>query len=102
VPVGRALHGLECGAVWKASIKGDPRCYPGLWRGSKKWTRLYRKRTAVARVNGRLKDYLLLDNLTIRGIAKAKVHVSLSLLAMLARAWAVVSAVTGTRCPGRP
>jgi len=43
-------------------------------------------------VNGRLKDYLLLDNLTIRGIAKAKVHVSLSLLVMLAGAWAMVSA----------
>jgi len=82
----------EYGAVRKVPIKGDPRRYPGLWRGSDKWTRLYRKRTAVERVNGRLKDYLLLDNLTVRGIAKAKVHVSLSLLVMLAGAWAMVSA----------
>jgi len=82
----------EYGAVRKVSIWGDPRRYPGLWRDSKKWKRLYRKRTAVERVNGRLKDYLLLDGLTVRGIAKVKVHATLSLLIMLAGAWAMVSA----------
>jgi transposase len=57
------------GAVRKVRIDEDPRRYPGLWRESKKWSRLYRKRTAVERVNGRLKDYLLLDALTVRGLA---------------------------------
>ncbi|OQB23785.1 MAG: Transposase DDE domain protein [Chloroflexi bacterium ADurb.Bin180] len=80
------------GAVRKVSIKSDPRRYPGLWRGSKKWTRLYRKRTAAERVNGRLKDFLLLDDLTVRGKAKVTVHVNLALLVMLSGAWAMVDA----------
>lgn len=72
------------GNVLKVSIWEDPRRFPGLARESKKWSRLYRKRTAVERVNARLKDHLLLDNLTVRGIGKVRAHVGLSLLVMLA------------------
>jgi len=72
------------GNVLKVSLWEDPRRFPGLARESKKWTRLYRKRTAVERVNARLKDYLLLDNLTVRGMRKVRVHVGLGLLVLLA------------------
>lgn len=80
----------EYGAVRKVSIKGDPRRYPGLWRDSKKWRRLYKQRTAVERVNARLKDFLLLDELTVRGLQKVQMHVGLGLVVMLAGAWAMV------------
>ncbi len=78
------------GTVVKISIHEDPRRFPGLARESKKWERLYRKRTAAERVNARLKDYLLLDELTIRGMAKVRVHVGMGLLVLLAGAWAQV------------
>lgn len=78
------------GAVRKVDIRKEPRRHPGLWRESKKWTRLYRKRTAVERLNGRLKDFLQLDGLTVRGIAKVRAHVTLSLICLLAGAQAMV------------
>lgn len=78
------------GAVRKIAICEDPRRYPGLWRESKKWSRLYKDRTAVERVNGRLKDFLLLDQLTVRGIEKVRLHATLGLVIMLAGAWAMV------------
>jgi len=80
------------GTVRKISIWEDPRRFPGLARESKKWTRLYRKRTAAERVNARLKDWLLLDELTLRGMAKVTMHASVSLLVMLAGAQAMVTA----------
>ena len=82
----------EYGRVLKVSIWEDARRFPGLARESGKWRRLYRKRTAVERVNGRLKDFLLLDDLTVRGIAKVQMHASVGLLLMLAGAWAMVEA----------
>jgi hypothetical protein len=79
----------EYGTVLKVNIWEDPRRFPGLWRESKKWKRLYKRRTAAERVNGRLKDFLLLDDLTIRGLPKVRIHVGLALLVMLAGAWAM-------------
>lgn len=90
-PLGGRCTASAYGAVRKVRIAEDCRRYPGLWRESKKWTRLYKKRTAVERVNGRLKDFLLLDELTIRGLAKVRMHVSLGLLVMLAGSWAMAS-----------
>jgi IS5 family transposase len=79
----------EYGRVLKVSLWEDPRRWPGLWRESRKFERLYKKRTAVERVNSRLKEHLLLDGLTIRGIYKVRVHVGLGLVVMLAGAWAM-------------
>jgi IS5 family transposase len=80
------------GTVRKISIWEDPRRFPGLARESKKWRREYRHRTAAERVNARLKDFLLLDELTVRGMNKVTAHVSLGLLVMLAGAAAMVGA----------
>jgi len=80
------------GAVRKVRIKEDPRRFPGLWRESKKWKRLYKKRTAAERVNARLKDFLLLDELTIRSLPKVQAHMGMALLVMLGGAWAMVAA----------
>ena len=72
------------GNVLKVRLWEDPRRFPGLARESRKWKRLYRKRTAVERVNSRLKEHLLLNNLTVRGIRKVRAHTGLSLLVLLA------------------
>ena len=81
--------GSKYGRVLKISLWENPRRWPGLARESKKWLRLYKHRTAVERVNARLKDYLQLDQLTVRGLAKVKVHTGMGLLVMLAGALAV-------------
>lgn len=78
------------GRVDKISIWEDPRRFPGLARESGKWQRLYDKRGAVERVNGRLKDFLLLDELTVRGMQKVRMQVGIALLVMVAGAWAMV------------
>jgi hypothetical protein len=74
------------GHVLKVKIADEPRRFPGLSRDSKKWKRLYKKRTACERVNGRLKNYLLLDEQRVRGQGKVTVQVAMSLLVMLASA----------------
>ena len=72
------------GYVLKLPIAQDPRRHPPVPRESPKWHRLYRLRSAVERVNSRVKDLLGLGHLTVRGIAKVTVKVLLSLLVMLA------------------
>ena len=74
------------GYVLKLPIAEDVRRHPPVPRESKKWKRLYKMRTAVERVNSRVKDLLGLNNLTVRGIAKVIVRSALSLLVMLAAA----------------
>ena len=56
---------------------------------TKKWERLYKMPTAVERVNSRLKENLILDELRVRGMKKVKVRVGLNLLVMLAIAVAM-------------
>lgn len=72
------------GYVLKLPIAADPRRHPPVPRESKKWSRLYRLRTAVERVNSRVKGLLGLGHITLRGIAKVRVRSLLSLLVMLA------------------
>jgi transposase len=74
------------GYVLKLSIAEDVRRHPPVPRESKKFQRLYKMRTAVERVNSRVKDLLGLNKITLRGIAKVTVRSALSLLIMLASA----------------
>jgi transposase len=74
------------GYVLKLPIAEDVRRHPPVPRESKKFQRLYKMRTAVERVNSRLKDLLGLNKVTFRGIAKVTVRSALSLLVMLAAA----------------
>jgi IS5 family transposase len=67
-------------------MKADPRRHVPVPHESKKWARLYRMRTAVERVNSRVKDLLGLRKITLRGIAKVTLRSLLSLLVMLAAA----------------
>jgi len=74
------------GYVLKLPIGEDVRRHPPIPRESKKFQRLYKMRTAVERVNSRLKDLLGLSQITVRGIMKVTVRSALSLLVMLAAA----------------
>jgi transposase len=74
------------GYVLKLPIAEDVRRHPPVPRESKKFQRLYKMRTAVERVNSRLKDLLGLNQITVRGIVKVTVRSALSLLIMLAAA----------------
>lgn len=74
----------EYGLVVKVDRRDDPRRYVPVPRESKKWARLYRLRTGVERVNSRLKDNLILDQLRVRGKDKVKARVNLNILVMLA------------------
>jgi transposase len=74
------------GYVLKLAIADDPRRHPPVPRESKKWQRLYRLRTAIERVNSRVKELLGLGAITVRGIGKVTTRAMLSLLVMLAAA----------------
>ncbi|RLG48802.1 MAG: hypothetical protein DRN90_03115 [Thermoproteota archaeon] len=52
-------------------------------RDSKFWNQLYKKRGSVERVISRLKEELTLKAVRVRGINNVKVHITLSLIAML-------------------
>lgn len=70
-------------------MKEDPRRHVPVPRESKKWSRLYKLRTSVERVNSRVKELLGLGRITVRGKAKVTVKSILSLLVMLAGALAM-------------
>ena len=72
------------GYVLKLPIADDPRRHPPVPRETQKWQKLYRMRTAIERVNSRVKELLGLGKITVRGIGKVTVRVILSLLVMLA------------------
>ena len=72
------------GYALKLSIADDPRRHPPVPRETRKWQRLYRMRSAVERVNSRVKELLGLDKITVRGLGKVTVRAILSLLTMLA------------------
>ena len=77
------------GAVVKKKIADNPRYFSYPHRGSAKWQQLYNERTSVERTFARLKENLGLNNVTVRGIRKTKVHVLLSCIALIAGTIAV-------------
>lgn len=79
----------DYGLVVKLDMREDPRRYLPVPRETKKFERLYRLRTAVERVNSRLKDNLILDELAVRGKRKVTARAGLNLLVMLAVAVAM-------------
>lgn len=77
------------GAVVKKNIEDNPRYFSYPHRGSKKWNKLYNERTCVERTFSRLKEYLGLKHLTLKGIMKTKVHVLLNCISLIAGTLAV-------------
>jgi transposase len=66
-----------CQKVYKVKIKTDLRKYTAPARGSAAWDKIFKRRTAVERVNAYLKGYFQLNNVRYRTGKRAKVHFDL-------------------------
>ncbi|MEX1028650.1 MAG: transposase [Paenibacillaceae bacterium] len=69
-----------CQKVFKIKIESDIRKYTVPARGSERYKDLYKKRTAVERVNAYTKEFFQLNNIRHRGGALAKVDFDISCL----------------------
>ena len=82
----KCLRYSHKGKTYKIYISYDESVFLPVARDSMKYARLYKGRTAVERLNGRLdRDYMFEDH-CIRGLKKMKLMASLSLLTMNAMA----------------
>jgi len=82
----KCLRYSHRGKTYKLYISYDERVFLPVARDSIKFKRLYKGRTAVERLNGRLdRDYMFEDH-CIRGLKKMRLMVSLTLLIMNAMA----------------
>lgn len=66
-----------CQKVFKMKITTDLRKYTAPARGSKVWKNIFKRRTAVERVNGYLKEYFQLNNVRYCSGKRAKIHFDL-------------------------
>jgi transposase len=66
-----------CQKVYKVKITTDLRKYTAPARGSKAWKTMFKRRTAVERVNAYLKQFFQLNNVRYRTGKRAKVHFDL-------------------------
>jgi hypothetical protein len=80
----RAVGGA--GLILRVKLAENYRYYTAIPREAKKWKREYRKRTAVERVNSRLKQVLNLEYTGFRGQKKVTARATMGLLIMLAHA----------------
>ena len=64
----------QCQKVYKVRIATDFRKYTVPARGSKTWKKVFKRRTAVERVNAYLKEFYQLNNVRYRTGKRAKVH----------------------------
>jgi len=92
-----AAYGLECadreqccpstyGRIVRVPLDVDRRRFVPVPRGSYKWQRLYRTRTALQRVNSRLDVSFGFERHFIRGMTKMQLRVGMALVVMLAMA----------------
>lgn len=72
--------------IYSIDISYDERVFTPIARDSKKWKRIYNKRTALERINGRLDRDFNLENNKVRGLNKATVMVDIMMIGMLAMA----------------
>ena len=72
--------------VYSIELNEDRRVFTQIARDSQKWQRIYKKRTALERINGRLDRDFNLENHKVRGLAKATVLVDIMMIGMLAMA----------------
>jgi len=72
--------------IYKIYISYDERIFLPVARNSMKFARLYKGRTAVERLNGRLDRDFMFEDHCIRGLEKMRLLVSLTLLIMNAMA----------------
>lgn len=80
------------GRVARVPLDYDRRLFTPLARDTKAWTREYKKRTSVERVNSRIDGSFGFERHTIRGLKKMRLRVGLALAVMLALALSAIRA----------
>lgn len=63
-----------CQKIYKVKITTDLRRYTAPARGSQAWKTIFKRRTAVERVNAYLKEFFQLNNVRYRTGKRAKIH----------------------------
>lgn len=72
--------------VYSIDINYDKRVFTPIARDSNKWRKLYKKRTALERINGRMDRDFNLENNKVRGLKKATVMIDIMMIGMMAMA----------------
>lgn len=72
--------------VYSIDINYDKRIFTEVARDSKKWQKIYNKRTALERINGRMDRDFNLENHKVRGLKKATVLIDIMMIGMMAMA----------------
>lgn len=72
--------------VYSIDINYDKRVFTEVARDSKKWQKIYNKRTALERINGRMDRDFNLENHRVRGLKKATVLIDIMMIGMMAMA----------------
>ena len=72
--------------VYSININYDKRIFTPIARDSSKWKKLYNKRTALERINGRMDRDFNLENHKVRGLKKATVMIDIMMIGMMAMA----------------
>ena len=76
--------------IFRIPLKTDPRIFTKVARNSKKWKRLYKKRTSIERVNGRIDHDFQFEKHTIRGLKKMKMLLNVTFIIQLTLAKAKI------------
>lgn len=72
--------------VYSVDINYDKRIFTEVARDSKKWQKIYNKRTALERINGRMDRDFNLENHKVRGLKKATILIDIMMIGMMAMA----------------
>ena len=80
--------------IFRIPSRTDPRIFTKVARNSKKWKRLYKKRTSIERVNGRIDRDFQFEKHTIRGLEKMKMFLTVTFIIQLASAKAKIESGT--------
>lgn len=70
--------------VYSIYINYDKRILTEVTRDSKKWQKLYNKRTALERINGRMDRDFNLENHKVIGLKKATALIDIMMIGMMA------------------
>lgn len=82
----KSLGSCDVGHSVRVKLSEDRRVFTPLARSSYLWKTMYKKRTAVERINGRLDTSFGFEDHYIRGQKKMELRVGMSLIVMLAMA----------------
>lgn len=74
------------GKIYSIELSTDERIFTPIVRNSNKWKKIYNKRTALERINGRLDRDFNLENNKVRGLKKATVIIDIMMIGMMAMA----------------